>query len=116
MPVIKHDLDSLQHDLYFVRMPKTKKRLVKMVFPAALVESQPLASLMAVETGSQREYAARVQRNNLEKLLHGGQCYIASDEENVWADWSFKDVRMRRDFSLRKRGKLVRQPLTSASC
>ena len=39
--VVKHDLDSLEYNIYHTWMLETKKRLSKMVIPA-LIESQSL--------------------------------------------------------------------------
>lgn len=46
--IVKHDLDSLEYNIYHTWMQETKKRLFKMVIPA-LIESQSLPGFVTTE-------------------------------------------------------------------
>ncbi|GAA5988064.1 hypothetical protein JCM11641_007917 [Rhodosporidiobolus odoratus] len=48
--IVKHDLDSLEYNIYHTWMQETKKRLHKMVIPA-LIESQSLPGFVTSDTG-----------------------------------------------------------------
>lgn len=48
--IVKHDLDSLEYNIYHTWMQETKKKLHKMVIPA-LIESQSLPGFVTSETG-----------------------------------------------------------------
>ncbi|WFD35462.1 Myosin type-2 heavy chain 1 [Malassezia cuniculi] len=48
--IVKHDLDSLEYNIYHTWMQETKKRLNKMVVPA-LVESQSLPGFVTNDSG-----------------------------------------------------------------
>ena len=50
MTIVKHDLDSLEYNIYHTWMQETKKRLNKMVVPA-LVESQSLPGFVTNDSG-----------------------------------------------------------------
>ncbi|GAA6027831.1 hypothetical protein JCM8097_001737 [Rhodosporidiobolus ruineniae] len=48
--IVKHDLDSLEYNIYHTWMQETKKRLHKMVIPA-LIESQSLPGFVTSDSG-----------------------------------------------------------------
>ncbi|WFD29063.1 Myosin type-2 heavy chain 1 [Malassezia sp. CBS 17886] len=60
--IVKHDLDSLEYNIYHTWMQESKKRLNKMVVPA-LVESQSLPGFVTNDTGGRL----------LNRLLAGNQ-------------------------------------------
>ena len=57
--VVKHDLDSLEYNIYFTWMMEVKKRLQKMVIPA-LIESQSLPGFITSD-GSGRMFSRMLQ-------------------------------------------------------
>ena len=124
--VVKHDLDSLEYNIYHTWMLETKKKLSKMVIPA-LIESQPLPGFTTSDVGSkilnrllntnsQPAYSMDDILNLLNKVWKSLKSYYM--EESVVQQvitqllkligvTSFNDLLMRRNFSSWKRGKLL---------
>lgn len=122
--VVKHDLDSLEYNIYHTWMLETKKKLSKMVIPA-LIESQSLPGFTTSDGGtkllnrilnsnSQPAYSMDDILNLLNKVWKSLKSFYM--EESVLQQvitellkllgvTSFNDLLMRRNFSSWKRGK-----------
>ena len=121
--VVKHDLDSLEYNIYHTWMLETKKKLSRMVIPA-LIESQSLPGFTTSDGGG-RLFNRLLNTNNtpahsmddilnlLNKVWKSLKSYYM--EESVMQQvitellkligvTSFNDLLMRRNFSSWKRG------------
>jgi myosin-5 len=121
--VVKHDLDSLEYNIYHTWMMDTKKRLAKMVIPA-LIESQALPGFTVPEGGGRllgrllgSNTGPAFSMDDILKLLNRvwGSLKSYYMEESVVQQvmtellkligvTSFNDLLMRRNFSSWKRG------------
>jgi myosin-5 len=121
--VVKHDLDSLEYNIYHTWMMETKKRLNKMVIPA-LIESQALPGFTVPEGGGRllgrllsSNSGPAFSMDDILKLLNKvwGSLKSYYMEESVVQQvmtellkligvTSFNDLLMRRNFSSWKRG------------
>jgi myosin-5 len=121
--IVKHDLDSLEYNIYHTWMLETKKRLNKMVIPA-LIESQSLPGFTTTDGGgrlfnrllnsnSQPAYSMDNVLNLLNKVWTALKSFYM--EESVIQQGvvellrlvgvtSFNDLLMRRNFCSWKRG------------
>ena len=121
--VVKHDLDSLEYNIYHTWIQETKRKLGKMVVPA-LIESQSLPGFITNEGGG-RLFSRLVQGssgpafsmddilnilNKIWKALKGYHIELSVIQQ-VIADLlkligvnAFNDLLMRRNFSSWKRG------------
>lgn len=122
--VVKHDLDSLEYNIYHTWMLETKKRLSKMVIPA-LIESQSLPGFTTTDGGgrlfnrllnsnAQPAYSMDDILNLLNKVWRSLKSYYMEESvvQQVITELlkligvtSFNDLLMRRNFSSWKRGK-----------
>lgn len=121
--VVKHDLDSLEYNIYHTWMLETKKRLSKMVIPA-LIESQSLPGFTTTDGGgrlfnrllnsnTQPAFSMDEILNLLNKVWRSLKSYYMEDTvvQQVITELlkligvtSFNDLLMRRNFSSWKRG------------
>ena len=121
--VVKHDLDSLEYNIYHTWMSETKKRLSKMVIPA-LIESQSLPGFTTTEgsgrlfnrllnSNSQPAYSMDDILNLLNKVWRSLKSYymeesvvqqVVTELLKLIGVTSFNDLLMRRNFSSWKRG------------
>jgi myosin-5 len=121
--VVKHDLDSLEYNIYHTWMLETKKKLSKMVIPA-LIESQSLPGFTTSDGGgrlfnrllnsnSQPAFSMDDILNLLNKVWKSLKSYYLEDSvvQQVITELlkligvaSFNDLLMRRNFSSWKRG------------
>jgi myosin V len=121
--IVKHDLDSLEYNIYHTWMMETKKRLAKMVIPA-LIESQSLPGFTTTDGGgrlfnrllnsnSQPAFSMDDVLNLLNKVWKALKSFYM--EESVVQQvviellrlvgvTSFNDLLMRRNFCSWKRG------------
>ena len=124
--IVKHDLDSLEYNIYHTWMVETKKRLAKMVIPA-LVESQSLPGFTTSDGGgrlfnrllnanAQPAYSMDDVLNLLNKVWRSMKTYYVEESvvQQVVTELlklvgvtSFNDLLMRRNFCSWKRGKLT---------
>lgn len=121
--VVKHDLDSLEYNIYHTWMLETKKKLSKMVIPA-LIESQSLPGFTTSDGGG-RLFNRLLSSNNqpafsmddilnlLNKVWKSLKSYYMEESvvQQVVTELlkligvaSFNDLLMRRNFSSWKRG------------
>jgi myosin-5 len=123
--VVKHDLDSLEYNIYHTWMLETKKKLSKMVIPA-LIESQSLPGFTTSDGGgrlfnrllnanSAPAYSMDDILNMLNKVWKSLKSYYMEESvvQQVITELlkligvtSFNDLLMRRNFSSWKRGRL----------
>ena len=120
--VVKHDLDSLEYNIYHTWMLETKKKLSKMIIPA-LIESQSLPGFTSSEgtgrlfrlLGSSAAPAFTMDDilNLLNKVWRGLRSYymeesvvqqVVTELLKLIGVTSFNDLLMRRNFSSWKRG------------
>jgi len=121
--VVKHDLDSLEYNIYHTWMLETKKKLSKMVIPA-LIESQSLPGFTTNDGGgrlfnrllngnSQPAYSMDDILNLLNKVWKSLKSYyleetvvqqVVTELLKLIGVTSFNDLLMRRNFSSWKRG------------
>ncbi|KAH8829695.1 myosin 5 [Flagelloscypha sp. PMI_526] len=129
--VVKHDLDSLEYNIYHTWMLETKKKLSKMVIPA-LIESQSLPGFTTSDGGG-RLFNRLLNSNNqpaysmddilglLNKVWKSLKSYYM--EESVVTQvvtellkligvTSFNDLLMRRNFSSWKRAMQIQYNIT----
>ncbi|KAI0272140.1 myosin 5 [Russula aff. rugulosa BPL654] len=129
--VVKHDLDSLEYNIYHTWMTETKKKLTKMVIPA-LVESQSLPGFIASDGGgrlfnrvfnsnSQPAFSMDDILNLLNKVWKSLKSYymeesvvqqVATELLKLIGVTSFNDLLMRRNFSSWKRAMQVQYNIT----
>jgi myosin V len=130
--VVKHDLDSLEYNIYHTWMTETKKKLTKMVIPA-LVESQSLPGFIASDgggrlfnrvfnTNSQPAFSMDDILNLLNKVWKSLKSYymeesvvqqVVTELLKLIGVTSFNDLLMRRNFSSWKRGRFSSWVLAS---
>jgi myosin-5 len=122
--VVRHDLDSLEYNIYHTWMLETKKKLSKMVIPA-LIESQSLPGFTTSDGGSklinrilnnsssQPAYSMDDILNLLNKVWKSLKSYymeesvvqqVVTELLKLIGTTSFNDLLMRRNFSSWKRG------------
>jgi myosin-5 len=121
--VVKHDLDSLEYNIYHTWMLETKKKLSKMVIPA-LIESQSLPGFTTSDGGgrlfnrllnanSQPAFSMDDILNLLNKVWKSLKSYymeesvvhqVITELLKLIGVTSFNDLLMRRNFSSWKRG------------
>ncbi|KAF7295245.1 Myosin 5 [Mycena indigotica] len=126
--VVKHDLDSLEYNIYHTWMLETKKKLSKMVIPA-LIESQSLPGFTTSDGGgrlfnrllnanSTPAYSMDDILNLLNKVWKSLKSYymeesvvqqVVTELLKLIGVTSFNDLLMRRNFSSWKRGKNAMQ-------
>ncbi|CCM06099.1 uncharacterized protein FIBRA_08346 [Fibroporia radiculosa] len=129
--VVKHDLDSLEYNIYHTWMLETKKRLSKMVIPA-LIESQSLPGFTTTDGGgrlfnrllssnAQPAYSMDDILNLLNKVWKSLKSYYMEDSvvQQVVTELlkligvtSFNDLLMRRNFSSWKRAMQIQYNIT----
>jgi myosin-5 len=127
--IVKHDLDSLEYNIYHTWMLEVKKRLHKMVIPA-LIESQSLPGFITSD-GSGRMFSRMLQGmasqatptasmddilNLLNKVYKCLKSYymeesvmqqVVTELLKLIGQIAFNDLIMRRNFCSWKRGTLV---------
>ncbi|GAA6061411.1 hypothetical protein JCM10212_004469 [Sporobolomyces blumeae] len=129
--IVKHDLDSLEYNIYHTWMQETKKRLHKMVIPA-LIESQSLPGFVTSDSGG-RLFNRLVGGNQppafsmddilnlLNKVWKGLKSYYVEHSVVQQAITellkligvsSFNDLLMRRNFSSWKRAMQIQYNIT----
>ena len=125
--IVKHDLDSLEYNIYHTWMLEVKKRLTKMVIPA-LIESQSLPGFITSD-GSGRMFSKMLQGmtnsaqptatmddilNLLNKVYKCLKSYymeesvmqqVVTELLKLIGQIAFNDLIMRRNFCSWKRGK-----------
>ncbi|KAH9056633.1 myosin 5 [Lactarius vividus] len=129
--VVKHDLDSLEYNIYHTWMTETKKKLTKMVVPA-LIESQSLPGFIASDGGgrlfnrvfnsnSQPAFSMDDILNLLNKVWKSLKSYYTEESvvQQVVTELlkligvtSFNDLLMRRNFSSWKRAMQIQYNIT----
>src|ERR1700722_15063742 len=121
--IVKHDLDSLEYNIFHTWMLETKKKLSKMVIPA-LIESQSLPGFTTsdgggrlfnriLNTNSQPAYSMDDILNLMNKVWKSLKSYymeepvvqqVVTELLKLIGVTSFNDLLMRRNFSSWKRG------------
>ncbi|KAF9562132.1 myosin 5 [Agrocybe pediades] len=129
--VVKHDLDSLEYNIYHTWMLETKKKLSKMVIPA-LIESQSLPGFITSDGGgrlfnrllnssSQPAFSMDDILNLLNKVWKSLKSYYMEESvvQQVITELlkligvaSFNDLLMRRNFSSWKRAMQIQYNIT----
>jgi len=129
--VVKHDLDSLEYNIYHTWMLETKKRLSKMVIPA-LIESQSLPGFTTSDGGgrlfnrllnsnSQPAFSMDDILNLLNRVWKSLKSYYMEESvvQQVITELlkligvaSFNDLLMRRNFSSWKRAMQIQYNIT----
>ncbi|KDQ59406.1 hypothetical protein JAAARDRAFT_153198 [Jaapia argillacea MUCL 33604] len=129
--VVKHDLDSLEYNIYHTWMVETKKRLSKMVIPA-LIESQSLPGFTTSDGGgrlfnrllnsnTQPAYNMDDILNLMNKVWQSLKSYYMEESviQQVITELlkligvtSFNDLLMRRNFSSWKRAMQIQYNIT----
>ncbi|KIO19182.1 hypothetical protein M407DRAFT_31169 [Tulasnella calospora MUT 4182] len=129
--VVKHDLDSLEYNIYHSWMSATKARLAKMIVPA-LIESQALPGFQTKDGGGRLfnrllnvnttpQYSMDDILNLLNKVYKTLKCYYMEDSvvQQVIIDLlkligvnSFNDLLMRRNFCSWKRAMQIQYNIT----
>jgi myosin-5 len=124
--IVKHDLDSLEYNIYHTWMLETKKKLAKMVIPA-LIESQSLPGFTTTDGGgrlfnrllnanTQPAFSMDDVLNLLNKVWRSLKSYymeesvvqqVVTELLKLVGVTSFNDLLMRRNFCSWKRGKLI---------
>ncbi|GLB35273.1 putative TRAFAC class myosin-kinesin ATPase superfamily, myosin family protein [Lyophyllum shimeji] len=129
--VVKHDLDSLEYNIYHTWMLETKKKLSKMVIPA-LIESQSLPGFTTsdgggrlfnriLNTNSQPAYSMDDILSLLNKVWKSLKSYymeesvvhqVITELLKLIGVTSFNDLLMRRNFSSWKRAMQIQYNIT----
>ncbi|KAG6829659.1 hypothetical protein H0H92_003902 [Tricholoma furcatifolium] len=129
--VVKHDLDSLEYNIYHTWMLETKKKLAKMVIPA-LIESQSLPGFTTSDGGgrlfnrilnanSQPAFSMDDILNLLNKVWKSLKSYymeesvvhqVVTELLKLIGVTSFNDLLMRRNFSSWKRAMQIQYNIT----
>ncbi|KAJ7134998.1 myosin 5 [Mycena crocata] len=129
--VVKHDLDSLEYNIYHTWMLETKKKLSKMVIPA-LIESQSLPGFTTSDGGgrlfnrllnanSAPAYSMDDILNMLNKVWKSLKSYymeesvvqqVVTELLKLIGVTSFNDLLMRRNFSSWKRAMQIQYNIT----
>lgn len=124
--IVKHDLDSLEYNIYHTWMQEAKKRLHKMVIPA-LVESQSLPGFVTSDSGgrlfnrllsgaSTPAYTMDDILGVLNKVWKSLKSYyvepsvtqqVVTELLKLIGVTSFNDLLMRRNFCSWKRGEIT---------
>ena len=127
--VVKHDLDSLEYNIYHTWMTETKKKLAKMAIPA-LIESQSLPGFTTTDgggrlfnrilnTNSTPAYSMDDILNLFNKVWKSLKSFYVEESvvQQVFTELlkligvsSFNDLLMRRNFASWKRGMCLRFP------
>ncbi|KAF9066848.1 P-loop containing nucleoside triphosphate hydrolase protein [Rhodocollybia butyracea] len=129
--VVKHDLDSLEYNIYHTWMLETKKKLSKMVIPA-LIESQSLPGFTTTDGGG-RLFNRLLNTNTqpafnmdnilelLNKVWQSLKSYymeesvvqqVVTELLKLIGVTSFNDLLMRRNFSSWKRAMQIQYNIT----
>jgi len=129
--VVKHDLDSLEYNIYHTWMLETKKKLTKMIIPA-LIESQSLPGFTSADGGG-RLFNRFLSTNNtpaftmddilnlLNKVWKSLKSFymeesvvqqVATELLKLIGVTSFNDLLMRRNFSSWKRAMQIQYNIT----
>ncbi|KAF8964635.1 P-loop containing nucleoside triphosphate hydrolase protein [Flammula alnicola] len=120
--VVKHDLDSLEYNIYHTWMLETKKKLSKMVIPA-LIESQSLPGFTTSDGAGRlfNPYSMDDILNLLNKVWKSLKSYYMEESvvQQVVTELlkligvaSFNDLLMRRNFSSWKRAMQIQYNIT----
>ncbi|KII88793.1 hypothetical protein PLICRDRAFT_92489 [Plicaturopsis crispa FD-325 SS-3] len=129
--VVKHDLDSLEYNIYHTWMQETKKKLAKMVIPA-LIESQSLPGFTTSDGGGRLfnrllnqntapAYSMDDILNLLNKVWKSLKSYymeesvvqqVVTELLKLIGVTSFNDLLMRRNFSSWKRAMQIQYNIT----
>ncbi|KAF8163022.1 P-loop containing nucleoside triphosphate hydrolase protein [Crassisporium funariophilum] len=129
--VVKHDLDSLEYNIYHTWMLETKKKLSKMVIPA-LIESQSLPGFTTSDGGgrlfnrllhsnSQPAFSMDDILNLLNKVWKSLKSYymeesvvhqVVTELLKLIGVASFNDLLMRRNFASWKRAMQIQYNIT----
>lgn len=129
--IVKHDLDSLEYNIYHTWMQETKKKLVKMVVPA-LIESQSLPGFVTqdgagrlfnrlLQSNQQPTYTMDDMLNILNKVWKCLKSYYAEQTVihqvvtallKLIGVTSFNDLVMRRNFCSWKRAMQIQYNIT----
>ncbi|KAK4058503.1 Myosin type-2 heavy chain 1 [Microbotryomycetes sp. JL221] len=129
--IVKHDLDSLEYNIYHTWMQETKKRLHKMVIPA-LIESQSLPGFVTSDSGGRLfnrlvggaqtpAYSMDDILNLLNKVWKSLKAYYVehtvvqqaiTELLKLIGVSSFNDLLMRRNFSSWKRAMQIQYNIT----
>jgi len=129
--VVKHDLDSLEYNIYHTWMLETKKRLAKMVVPA-LIETQALPGFITTEgsgrlfnrllnTNTQPAFSMDDILNLLNKVWRALKSYymeesvvqqVVTELLKLIGVTSFNDLLMRRNFASWKRAMQIQYNIT----
>ena len=125
--IVKHDLDSLEYNIYHTWLQETKKKLHKMIVPA-LIESQSLPGFVTND-GAGRLFNRLLQSNTaptasmddllnvLNKVWKSLKSYyveqsviqqVVTELLKLIGVTSFNDLVMRRNFCSWKRGPYLR--------
>ncbi|MBW0477882.1 hypothetical protein O181_017597 [Austropuccinia psidii MF-1] len=129
--IVKHDLDSLEYNIYHTWMQETKKKLQKMVVPA-LIESQSLPGFVTNDGGgrlfnrllsgnNQPAYNMEDIMNLLNKVWKSLKSYyventviqqVVTELLKLIGVTSFNDLLMRRNFCSWKRAMQIQYNIT----
>ncbi|KZT36991.1 myosin 5 [Sistotremastrum suecicum HHB10207 ss-3] len=130
--VVKHDLDSLEYNIYHTWMLETKKRLAKIVIPA-LIESQSLPGFTSSDGGGGRLFNRLLNTNStpafsvddvlnlLSKVWKSLKSYYVEESVvhqviiellRMIGTTSFNDLLMRRNFCSWKRAMQIQYNIT----
>jgi len=129
--IVKHDLDSLEYNIYHTWMVETKKRLAKMVIPA-LIESQSLPGFTTTDGGGRLfnrlmnthttpAYSMDDVLNLLNKVWRSLEHFYMEESvvQQVFTELlklvgvtSFNDLLMRRNFCSWKRAMQIQYNIT----
>lgn len=129
--IVKHDLDSLEYNIYHTWMQETKKRLHKMVVPA-LIESQSLPGFVTNDSGgrlfnrllsgnNQPAYTMEDILNLMNKVWKSLKSYYVEHSViqqavtellKLIGVTSFNDLLMRRNFCSWKRAMQIQYNIT----
>jgi len=129
--IVKHDLDSLEYNIYHTWMLETKKQLSKMVIPA-LIESQSLPGFTTNDGGGRLfgrlmsanttpAYSMDDLLNLLNKVWRALKCFFVEESviQQVVVELlrligvtSFNDLLMRRNFCSWKRAMQIQYNIT----
>ncbi|KIM28753.1 hypothetical protein M408DRAFT_329210 [Serendipita vermifera MAFF 305830] len=129
--IVKHDLDSLEYNIYHTWMLETKKKLAKMVIPA-LIESQSLPGFTTSDGGgrlfnrllnsnTQPAFSMDDVLNLLNKVWRSLKSYymeesvvqqVVTELLKLVGVTSFNDLLMRRNFCSWKRAMQIQYNIT----
>ncbi|GAA98757.1 uncharacterized protein L969DRAFT_497598 [Mixia osmundae IAM 14324] len=130
--LVKHDLDSLEYNIYHTFMQETKKKLNRMIIPA-LVESQSLPGFVSNDSGSGRFFnrivgASTQPTHSMDDILnllnlvwkslksfyieHSVVQQVVTELLKLIGVTSFNDLLMRRNFCSWKRAMQIQYNIT----